>query len=117
MDIKAQSIKLNSQVTMNGYSHVRMMAASIFGTGEMVWKFSPTLAMVVKLTSYQGTLISSYIRHSSSIRSFSFFPERPDRIVCGRGDGNVTTWDLSVKGVVDNIIPDPDWYVKAQMPY
>ncbi|KAJ3410356.1 hypothetical protein HDV05_003859 [Chytridiales sp. JEL 0842] len=56
-----------------------------------------------------GTLIASYLRHSSSIRTFSFFPERPDRVICGRGDGNVTTWDLSVKGIVDNIIPDPDW--------
>ncbi|KAJ3090898.1 hypothetical protein HK100_007325, partial [Physocladia obscura] len=35
--------------------------------------------------------------------------DRPDKIVCGRNDGAVSIWDLNVRGIVDTIIPDPDW--------
>ncbi|KAJ3072138.1 Target of rapamycin complex subunit lst8 [Podochytrium sp. JEL0797] len=43
------------------------------------------------------------------LRTLAFFPDRPDKIVAGRSDGSITIWDLTVRGVIDNILPDPDW--------
>ncbi|KAJ3233678.1 Transducin beta-like protein 2 [Chytriomyces hyalinus] len=58
---------------------------------------------------HTGTVLLSYIRHPAAVRSVATFPEHPEKIVCGRNDGTITIWDLSVKGIVDNILPDPDW--------
>ncbi|KAI9364468.1 hypothetical protein DFJ73DRAFT_419615 [Zopfochytrium polystomum] len=57
----------------------------------------------------QGHLLSTFMRHSSAVRSFSICPDRPDRIICGATDGNITVWDLTVKAIVDRVIPDPEW--------
>ncbi|KAI8609392.1 WD40-repeat-containing domain protein [Chytriomyces sp. MP71] len=56
-----------------------------------------------------GAVLLSYLRHPAAVRGITFFPEHPEKIVCGRNDGNITIWDLNVKGIVDNIAPDPDW--------
>ncbi|KAI9203334.1 WD40-repeat-containing domain protein [Polychytrium aggregatum] len=54
-----------------------------------------------------GTILASFMRHSSAIRTFDFGHEA--RIVCGRNDGQMTTWDTSRMSHIDNILPDPDW--------
>ncbi|KAJ3331974.1 hypothetical protein HDU76_001648 [Blyttiomyces sp. JEL0837] len=56
-----------------------------------------------------GTILSSVIRYPSAVKSFIFLPSRPEKILCGRNDGHVTAWDTTVKGIVDDILPDPDW--------
>ncbi|KAI9344003.1 WD40-repeat-containing domain protein [Obelidium mucronatum] len=56
-----------------------------------------------------GSVLLSYLRHPAAVRSIAFFPDRPDKIVAGRSDGAISFWDLTVRGIVDNIMPDPDW--------
>ncbi|KAJ3025956.1 UNVERIFIED_CONTAM: Target of rapamycin complex subunit lst8 [Siphonaria sp. JEL0065] len=56
-----------------------------------------------------GSILLSYLRHPAAVRSMAFFPDRPDKIVAGRSDGTISIWDLTVRGIVDNILPDPDW--------
>lgn len=58
-----------------------------------------------------GTLIGSYIRHPSAVRCFDFNYDHPDRIICGRSDGHITTWDTVSTLVIDDIKPDSDWLV------
>ncbi|KAJ3191737.1 TOR complex subunit lst8 [Irineochytrium annulatum] len=62
---------------------------------------------------HSGTCLSSFIRHSAAVRCFALYPDRPDRVMCGRSDGNITTWDVTVKSTVDNIMPDPDWVAEG----
>ncbi|KAI8839287.1 WD40-repeat-containing domain protein [Chytridium lagenaria] len=56
-----------------------------------------------------GSCLMTFIRHSAAVRCFQTYPDRPDRIICGRSDGNVSVWDLGTKCVVDNVSPDPEW--------
>ncbi|KNC98818.1 uncharacterized protein SPPG_05795 [Spizellomyces punctatus DAOM BR117] len=56
-----------------------------------------------------GTLVGSYIRHPAAVRCFDFNYGHADRIVCGRSDGHISTWDTLSKLIIDDVKPDPDW--------
>nr|KAJ3419641.1 hypothetical protein HK105_006707 [Polyrhizophydium stewartii] len=55
------------------------------------------------------TLLNSCMRHPFAVRSFDFNYETPELVVCGRGDGHVTVWNVQHSLRIDNIMPDPEW--------
>ncbi|KAJ3356618.1 hypothetical protein HDU83_000480 [Entophlyctis luteolus] len=78
---------------------------SSFGNGEQVSHDEH-----IKTSQGQsGYILLSYLKHPAAVKCAALFPERTDKIFCGRTDGTITVWDLSVKGIVENILPDPDW--------
>ncbi|KAI9094644.1 WD40-repeat-containing domain protein [Phlyctochytrium arcticum] len=85
-----------------------------FGSGKRVknhrhyWPVRGLDSLFI-IRDYLGTLLASYIRHPSAIRCFDFNYDHPDRIVCGRSDGCVATWDTMRELMIDEIKPDPDW--------
>ncbi|KAI8904591.1 hypothetical protein DFJ77DRAFT_244630 [Powellomyces hirtus] len=54
------------------------------------------------------------MRHPSAVRCFDFNYAHPERIVCGRSDGNTSTWDTNYSLLLDTIQPDPEWAMNAQ---
>ncbi|KAJ3212752.1 hypothetical protein HDU82_007133 [Entophlyctis luteolus] len=81
------------------------MDESSFGNGEQVSHDEH-----IKTSQGQsGYILLSYLKHPAAVKCAALFPERTDKIFCGRTDGTITVWDLSVKGIVENILPDPDW--------
>lgn len=57
-----------------------------------------------------GRLVkTTQLRHPAAVRCFEISPTQPDRMVVGRHDGGITTWDLPKMKVVDNIEHDPSW--------
>jgi WD40 repeat protein len=54
-------------------------------------------------------ITGSFIRHKSATRAFDVnWHMNPSRIVCGQTDGEISSWDLSEKAVIDTIAGEPE---------
>ena len=56
-----------------------------------------------------GTLVSSFMRHSSSVRSFFSSPIKEEQVLCAQADGAVVAWDTKHQVKIDITEPDPKW--------
>lgn len=57
------------------------------------------------------------LNHPASVRTFDFTHTHPLRLVSGRIDGYCTAWDFEQNVVIDNIIPEPTWYIQFKKKY